>query len=67
MVKPEFNVKVVLLCVGFFSLLLDRTISILTISPFILNLYLNPLYSTLGGSTMRAEPFTKNPILVDLR
>ena len=37
------------------------------ISPFLLNLNLNPLYSTLGGSTTRAEPFMKNPIRDDLR
>jgi ribosomal protein L14 len=36
-------------------------------SPFILYLYLNPLYSILGGSTSRAEPFIKKPIRVTLR
>ena len=36
------------------------------ISPFLLNLNLNPLYSSLGGSTTLAEPFTKNPT-VELR
>jgi hypothetical protein len=35
------------------------------ISPFKLYLYLKPLYSILGGSTTRAEPFIKNPNLVD--
>jgi len=30
--------------------------------PFLLNLNLNPLYSTLGGSTILAEAFIKNPI-----
>ena len=64
-VRPAFTGNCTLLCVGFFSLLLDLTRSIRTISPLMLNLYLNPLYSTLGGSTIRAEPFTKNPIDVD--
>lgn len=32
-----------------------------TISPFTAYLYLNPLYSSLGGSTIREDPFTKNP------
>jgi hypothetical protein len=31
-------------------------------SPLILYLYLNPLYSWRGGSTTRAEPFTKKPL-----
>jgi hypothetical protein len=35
--------------------------------PFLLNLNLNPLYSTLGGSTTRAEPLIKKPIKEDLR
>jgi hypothetical protein len=30
-------------------------------SPFLLNLNLNPLYSVLGGSTIRADPFTNRP------
>lgn len=30
-------------------------------SPLSEYLYLKPLYSILGGSTIRAEPFTKNP------
>lgn len=34
------------------------------ISPFILYLYLNPLYSIRGGSTTRADPFTKRLSLV---
>jgi hypothetical protein len=38
-----------------------------TISPFKLYLYLKPLYSSLGGSTTLAEPFTKNDIFEDLR
>ena len=37
------------------------------ISPFILYLYLKPLYSIRGGSTTRAEPFTKKLTVVDLR
>jgi hypothetical protein len=43
---------------------LDLTISDLTMSPFRLNLYLNPLYSILGGSTTLEDPLAKNPILV---
>ena len=35
------------------------------ISPFLLNLNLNPLYSKRGGSTTWAEPFTKKPTSVD--
>ena len=37
------------------------------ISPLILYLYLNPLYSMRGGSTTRAEPFTNKLSLVFLR
>ena len=37
------------------------------ISPFTEYLYLKPLYSILGGSTLLAEPFMKNPNLVCLR
>ena len=37
------------------------------ISPFLLNLNLNPLYSNLGGSTIRAEPLIKKPIVVTRR
>lgn len=33
----------------------------LQMSPFLLNLNLNPLYSIRGGSTIRAEPLTKKP------
>ena len=36
-------------------------------SPFLLNLNLNPLYSIRGGSTTRADPFTKKPKLVRRR
>jgi len=39
----------------------DLTIQARVMSPFILYLYLNPLYSNLGGSTIRAEFLTKNP------
>jgi hypothetical protein len=45
----------------------DLMYSARQISPFLLNLNLNPLYSSLGGSTIRAEPLTKKPIVVDLR
>jgi hypothetical protein len=38
-----------------------RTIIDRHMSPFLLNLNLKPLYSTRGGSTTRAEPFTKKP------
>jgi hypothetical protein len=36
-------------------------------SPFLLNLNLKPLYSNLGGSTIRAEPFIKKPKVVTRR
>jgi hypothetical protein len=45
----------------------DRQIKPLQISPFMLYLYLNPLYSIRGGSTIFAEPFTKKPSSVLLR
>ena len=52
----------------------SRTIGFMTrsnkarqMSPFLLNRTLNPLYSSRGGSTTRAEPLTKNPIVEDLR
>jgi hypothetical protein len=34
------------------------------ISPFLLNLNLNPLYSNLGGSTILADPLIKKPTVV---
>ena len=37
---------------------------VLHMSPFTLYLYLKPLYSILGGSTIFDEPLTKNPSLV---
>ena len=40
---------------------LERTKRSLTMSPFMLYLYLKPLYSNLGGSTTRADPFTIKP------
>ena len=43
--------------VGYFV----RTIIARQISPFLLNLNLNPLYSIRGGSTIRAEPLMKKP------
>tara|TARA_B110000093_G_C12686391_1_gene292252 strand:- start:171 stop:344 length:174 start_codon:yes stop_codon:yes gene_type:complete len=39
-----------------------RIIKALQMSPFLLNLNLNPLYSIRGGSTDLAEPLIKNPI-----
>ena len=45
----------------------DLHINPLQISPLILYLYLKPLYSILGGSTILAAPFTKKPSLVLLR
>ena len=45
----------------------DRINHTLVISPLIEYLYLKPLYSSLGGSTIRAEPFIKRPGLVFLR
>ena len=36
----------------------------LQISPLRLNLNLNPLYSILGGSTIRADPLIKKPNFV---
>ena len=44
-----------------------RTSKSLQISPFTEYLYLKPLYSTLGGSTTRAEPLTKKFVVVTLR
>ena len=38
-----------------------RTINIRQMFPFLLNLNLKPLYSSLGGSTTRTEPFTNPP------
>ena len=49
----------------FKDLRLDFEKNNLAISPFTEYLYLKPLYSILGGSTLLAEPFTKNPILED--
>jgi hypothetical protein len=43
---------------------LVRTIQHRHMSPFILYLYLKPLYSMRGGSTTRADPFIKRPSLV---
>ena len=40
---------------------LVRTNQFLHISPFILYLYLNHLYSIRGGSTIRADPLIKKP------
>ena len=45
----------------------DLKIKPLQISPFVLYLNLKPLYSTLGGSTERADPLTKYPSSVTLR
>ena len=45
----------------------QRTSIALHMSPFLLNLNLNPLYSNLGGSTMRADPLKKKPTVVDKR
>jgi hypothetical protein len=66
-VSPELLVNLTRELVGFFSKLLERTSNIRIMSPLILNLYLNPLYSILGGSTIRADPFTKKPIEVCVR
>jgi hypothetical protein len=44
-----------------------RTIHARQMSPFKLYLYLKPLYSKRGGSTMRADPFTKQPLIDTLR
>ena len=43
---------------------LARTNKPRQMSPFLLNLNLKPLYSKRGGSTTRAEPLTKKPIVV---
>jgi len=45
----------------------DLQIRPLQMSPFILYLYLNPLYSMRGGSTIFADPFIKKPSSVLLR
>ena len=47
--------------------LLDLTNQTLHMSPFKLYLYLKPLYSCRGGSTILADPFIKNPLVVTLR
>lgn len=44
-----------------------RTIKARHISPFLLNLNLNPLYSRRGGSITRADPLTKNPVVDTFR
>lgn len=44
-----------------------RTNQLRHMSPFILNLYLKPLYSIRGGSTTLDEPFIKKPSDVDFR
>ena len=44
-----------------------RTIHSLQISPRTLYLYLKPLYSIRGGSTIRAEPLINKPSRVTLR
>ena len=44
---------------------LVRQINPLQMSPLILYLYLKPLYSIRGGSTILAELFIKNPSEVD--
>jgi len=44
-----------------------RATSKRAMSPFILYLYLKPLYSMRGGSTTRADPFAKKLTVVDLR
>jgi hypothetical protein len=51
----------------FNSIKLDLEKNIFAISPFMLYLYLNPLYSMRGGSTLLADPFMKKPILVFFR
>jgi hypothetical protein len=40
---------------------IDRINHERTTSPFTLYLYLKPLYSNLGGSTTREDPFTNRP------
>lgn len=52
---------------GFLTKRFDRTINKRAMSPLVLYLYLKPLYSRRGGSTTRAEPFTKKPGFVTLR
>jgi len=44
-----------------------RIISIRQMLPFLLNLNLKPLYSSLGGSTTRTEPLTNPPTEVEFR
>ena len=48
----------------FSDLRLDFEKKSFAISPLIEYLYLNPLYSIRGGSTLLAEPFIKKPIFV---
>jgi len=64
---PQFSLKRVPRASGLELSLFARIIQLLQILPRTLYLYLNPLYSTRGGSTMRAEPFTKKPTEVARR
>ena len=63
--KPELIAKLYSKPERLRCLVLDLEKNTFAISPFMLYLYLKPLYSILGGSTLLAEPFIKNPILVD--
>jgi hypothetical protein len=51
----------------FFITKTDITIQALVISPLTMYLYLNPLYSNLGGSTILAEALINSPGLVTFR
>ena len=64
-IKPELIAKEYSKPERLSCLRLDLEKNTLAMSPFTLYLYLKPLYSILGGSTLLADPFTKNPIFVD--
>ena len=51
----------------FFIIKTDRTTQALVISPLTLYLYLNPLYSRRGGSTILADDLINSPGFVDFR
>ena len=58
---PELSLKLTTLISLNLAFTRVRTSQHLHISPLILYLYLNPLYSILGGSTTLAEPLIKRP------
>lgn len=61
---PAFALNLTNLASKLETLWLTLISQLLPMSPFKLYLYLKPLYSIRGGSTTRAEPFTKKPRVV---